>query len=252
MRRYLLLLAALFIPCTAKGWSLGEFVSCNAMNPQPAITIKSSYGKLIHDLSQSPETVASIGSQSPVLQENGLLAAGVAYVQASSSIRINKSVLKKLDEDYSCLMPEEIEVFVGYKNPVVYVSNKYDKQSCEFSLIIRHEQVHQRINKLTLDYYLPLIDKAVRNAIYEVKAVKVRTNDSSDIDRGVQELYQFYRSRLDPILDEFKNTRNNEQAKLDNMNSYQHDWTICKRYKEKMEIEERVKRLKAELDAEKK
>lgn len=248
--KYILFLGALFFPNFASAYSLGEFISCNAMTPQPAITMKYSYGKLIHDLSQSPQFVANLGKNSPVLKENGLLSSGIAYSQANTNIAIKQVILKRLDDNYSCLMPEEIEVFVGYKDPVVYVSNKYDKQSCEFSQIIRHEQVHQRINKLTLDYFLPLIDKAIRNAILEVKAVKVMTNNRNDIDQGYKDLFTFYRSRLDPILDEFFKARDNEQKKLDNINSYQHDWSICKRYKEKVAIDEKVKKLEAEMAAE--
>ena len=234
-------LAAFFASFNAHAWSLGEFVSCNDINPQPAVIFKSSYGKLIHDISQSPEFVNNLGKNSPVIQENGLLTAGVAPITTSTSFHIKKAILKRLDNEYSCIMPEEIEIFIGYKNPLIYVSNKYDTKSCEFSQIIRHEQVHQRINKLTLEYYLPILDKTLRKAIDEVKAVKIRTNDEADKKRGFEELYSYYHSRIDPILNEFKQARDNEQKKLDNLNSYQHDWSICTRYKERVEIEEKLK-----------
>lgn len=234
-------LAAFLTPLNAYAWSFGEFVSCNDINPEPAVIFKSSYGKLIHDISQTSEFVHNLGKNSPIIQENGLFTAGVAPITTSTSFHITKAVLKRLDSEYSCIMPEEIEIFIGYKNPLIYVANKYDPKSCEFSQIIRHEQVHQRINKLTLEYYLPILDKTLRKAVDEVKAVKIRTNDEADKKRGYEELYSYYHSRLDPILDEFKKARDNEQKKLDNMNSYQHDWSICKRYNERVEIEKRLK-----------
>ncbi len=243
-------LAVLLTPLSANAWSLGEFMSCNDINPQPAVIFKSSYGKLIHDISQTPEFVINLGKDSPIIKENGLLTAGVAPITTVTSFRINKAILKRLDNDYSCIMPEEIEIFIGYKNPLIYVSNKYDPQSCEFSQIIRHEQVHQRINKLTLEYYLPLLNKTLRNAIDEVKAVKIRTNDETDKQRGFKDLYAYYHSRIDPILNEFKKARDNEQKKLDNMNSYEHDWSICKRYKERVEIEEKLKQYHTPADEE--
>ncbi len=235
------LATVLVIPFKTQAWSLGEFISCNDLNPQPAVIFKSSYGKLIHDISQTQEFIHNFGKNNPIIKENGLLTAGIAPITTSTHFHIKKAVLKRLDSTYSCIMPEEIEIFIGYKNPLVYVANKYDPKSCEFSQIIRHEQVHQRINKLTLEYYLPILDKTLRKAIEEVKAVKILTNNEADKKRGFDELYAYYHSRLDPILDEFEKARDNEQKKLDNMNSYQHDWSICKRYKERVEIEERLK-----------
>ena len=60
MKRWLLPSAAFCWVCgggCAGAWSYGESISCDAINPMPKITFKSSYGKLVHDLSQPLSTV---------------------------------------------------------------------------------------------------------------------------------------------------------------------------------------------------
>ena len=68
------------------------------------------------------------------------------------------------------------------------MAKEYIDDLCKFSVVIRPEQVHQRINKLALDYFLPLADKALRNAIADVKGIKVPSPEQSQ--QGVEMLYK--------------------------------------------------------------
>lgn len=215
---------------TAKAFSYGEFISCNDINPRPAITFTSSYGKLYHILSASTEQINQIAELKPEYKEKGMFAEGLATAPIQMHLQIGTSYLQRLDDEYSCLMPQEVKIFVGYRKPEIYVSNTHDYQSCRFSVIIRHEQTHQRINKLTLEYYLPLIDKAIRNAVYEVRAVKVRTNDKASLDQGWEELYSHYIARLTPIVEELIRAREREHQKLDNLRNYKMEWDLCDKY----------------------
>ena len=226
------IIAALY-STNARAWSYGEFVSCDAINPRPRIIFKTSYGKLIHDLSTSTAGINAIASRSNnAAHENGLLAAGIAVVSTGYSINIRKGTAQVLDENAVCVLPEEIEIFIGYKNPLIYVSNEYPQQSCEFSHIIRHEQTHQRINKLTLEYFLPLLDETIREAVTDVRAVKVANTDAATIQEGLKLLNAYYIARLTPILEEFEKARLVEQLKLDNMTNYRNEWKVCKDFYE--------------------
>lgn len=126
-------------------------------------------GKLVHDLSQPLSTV---NQNAHAQKEPGWLTVGYATRSLSSSIWV-KAKVKKIDDYTTCVLPDEVEVFLGYQKPMIYVAKEYKDDLCKFSVVIRHEQVHQRINKLALDYFLPLADKALRNAIADVKGIKV-------------------------------------------------------------------------------
>lgn len=213
----------------AVAWSYGEFVSCDAINPKPKITFLTSYGLLIHDLSTPQREIERISGGA----EKGFYVVGLATLTPKYQIHIKDIYVKTLDQNHTCLLPSEIEIKFGYNDPLIYVSKEIDRNSCKFSQVIRHEQVHQRINILTLEYFLPLIDETIRNAINEVRAVKISGNGQAEINDGIQRLYKYYTARLQPIIDEFQRARENEQRKLDNITNYTIESELCREFERK-------------------
>lgn len=235
MKKIFTIAALSFALCSfdVQAWNYGEFISCDAINPQPRVIFKSSFGKLIHDLSTPLATINALASKdNSAPKEKGLLVAGLAIAPTQSSIRFNEAYVKKLDENAACLLPAEIEIFVGYKEPLIYVANEFDTRSCTFSVLIRHEQVHQRINKLTLEYFLPLLDEAIREAVTDVRAIKIPNTSDAAIQDGFKQLSGLYSARLNPIIEEFVKVRAVEQNKLDNMTHYKMEWDLCKKFEE--------------------
>lgn len=51
---------------------------------------------------------------------------------------------------------------------------------------------------------MPIFDKALRKAIYDVRAVKVYTKDNNNFKKGLSKLNEYYYARLTPILEEFE------------------------------------------------
>lgn len=218
----------------AFAWSYGDFVSCDALNPRPVVTFKTSYGQLFHDFSKSKDEITGISKSLSADNEKASIV-GLAALNYSRYIWLKKVKIRKIGANTYCVLPEEIEIMFGYKEPVVYVSNQYDKQSCEFSMVIRHEQVHQRINKLTLEHYLPIMDEALREAIAQVRAIKVSDKSDERIKQGMEVLKNHYYARMDSIFEQFKIAREAEQQKLDNQTNYTSEWDLCKRGNAKKE-----------------
>lgn len=216
----------LFFAAKASAWSYGEFVSCDAINPKPKITFLTSYGQLIHDLSTPQREIERIAGGA----EKGFFVVGLATLKPQYQIWIKDVYVKTLDQNHACLLPSEIEIKFGYNDPLIYVSKEIDRNSCKFSQVIRHEQVHQRINILTLEYFLPLIDETIRNAISEVRAIKVSGTGDAEIRAGIDRLYEYYTARLKPIIDEFHKARENEQRKLDNIVNYTMESELCREF----------------------
>lgn len=216
----------LFFAAKASAWSYGEFVSCDAINPKPKITFLTSYGQLIHDLSTPQREIERMAGGA----EKGFFVVGLATLKPQYQIWIKDVYVKTLDQNHACLLPSEIEIKFGYNDPLIYVSKEIDRNSCKFSQVIRHEQVHQRINILTLEYFLPLIDETIRNAISEVRAIKVSGTGDAEIRAGIDRLYEYYTARLKPIIDEFHKARENEQRKLDNIVNYTMESELCREF----------------------
>ncbi len=227
---------------SAYAWSYGEFISCDAINPMPKITFTTSYGKLVHDLSQP---LSVINSQHLAQAEPGWLTVGYATRSLQYSIWVKNATVKKIDDNTTCVMANDIEVFLGYQQPMIYVAKEAQEDLCKFSVVIRHEQVHQRINKLALDYFLPLADEAIRKAIADVRAVKVSSPQEGQ--EAMIVLSKYYRARLMPILEEMVKAVDAEHAKLDSLTSYKMQWNMCDKFRERQRREELLKELEDKI-----
>ena len=183
----------------ADAWSYGEFISCNALNPMPAVTFKTSYGQLVHDFNLSTDEITAKASGA----EKGFFVDGLARVGTRSSFRLRRYTVRRLDAGATCVLPAEVEFFFGFKEPEIYVSKDLDKDSCRFSVVIRHEQVHQRINKLS---------------------------SPEQGEDGAEELMKYYQARLGPLITTFEKVLEKEQDKLDNLTNYQMEWELCRKY----------------------
>lgn len=212
----------------SKAWTYGEFISCDALNPRPIITFKTSYGQLVHDFSTPQKEIQSKSTHTP---EKGFFTTGLATVKVPSQIWLKSVQIRKLDENNTCVMPKEIEVTFSYEDPVIYVSSEFDYNSCQFSQILRHEQTHQRINKLTLEYFLPLIHKTLKKTIREVRSIKVPS--PAHAQEGMKLLQKYYRIKLTPIIEEYEKARKNEQKKLDNLTNYTMESELCHEFNRK-------------------
>ena len=71
MKRFLPIFFFVFatIGQTEAAWDAGSFFSCNAINPKPEVIIKSSYGRLVHDLSKSKAEINAIHNKNPHVKE---------------------------------------------------------------------------------------------------------------------------------------------------------------------------------------
>ena len=211
-----------------QAWSYGEFISCSGINRNIDITFKTSYGQLVHDINTPQKKIGSLMTKTP---EKGFFTSGLATLKIKKYIHIKKAAVIPLDENATCVMPREIEITFGYTEPTIYVANEYDIKSCDFSQILRHEQTHQRINKLTLDYFLPLIYETTKKTILDVRAIKVPS--PKDAKKGLELLHKYYTVKMDAIIKEFEKEREKEQKKLDNRINYTFESNLCLKFNEK-------------------
>lgn len=223
-------LVGLFLLYSGSSWAAGygRFVSCNAMNPTPEIIFKTSYGKLKYDFSLNKEQLTQKSNLRSRQPEPGVYSAGFAPVTFAWNIFVKEAEVKYLDDNNFCVLPTKVEAYLGIQNPAVYVINDIPRNSCRFSLVLRHEQVHQWINKLTLEYFLPIYFKEVQNAVREVRAVKVQSREQAT--DGMKKLTDYYQARMEPIFEEFRNAVDAEQDKLDNWVNYNAEDKLCKEY----------------------
>ena len=198
-----------------------KVAACDSLNPNPHIIFKTSYGQLIHDIS-TPQAQIQAMAHRP---EKGILVDGLATANTHGSIKITRAHGVKLDDNNYCIIPDEIEIYFGYTNPTIYVAKEYPIDSCRFSLIIRHEQTHQRINILTMQYFLPIIRNAAERIIHQARSIKV--SSPAEDRQALTMLQNYYLFKLMPLVERFNQAREQEHQKLDNQTNYAMESDIC-------------------------
>lgn len=230
-----ILLVIFFSAVDVQAFSYGKFVSCNSINPMPEIVFKYSYGQLGYDFSKTADELTAAASGE--FSEKGIFkAGGLATRPFQWYIKFNKGQVKYIAKDVYCVFPEEMEVFIGYQNPQILLAKEFVNNKFMYAMILRHEQTHQWINKLTLEYFLPLFYKRIVVAAKEVRAVKVYSSSQENLQAGYNEIHDYYMARLKPVVEEFQKILQEEQKKLDNTVNYGEEHQLYRDYLEKKKI----------------
>ncbi len=197
---------------------------CSQIQTIPSIEFSTSYGKLRYDTTKNNQQITAI-AKTYGISEKGLFAAGLATINVNFEVSIN-TLGKIYGENNICVIPTNINIYIGYSDPVIYISKNLAKNSCKYNVVLRHEQTHHQINKNALEYFLPLFHDAIKKIITSVKPINVNT--AEEIDLATTELTQTYNRKISPLIEVFKNELLIEQSKLDNHENYQHEEEICK------------------------
>ncbi len=189
----------------------------------PTIELSTSYGNLKYDHSKNNQQITDIAAKHGI-SEKGLFASGLATTNVSWEIAVN--TIGKIYTNYDiCVVPTSIKVFIGFSDPTIYISNQIIKDSCEYNVVLRHEQTHQQINKAALDYFLPMFHRALKQIVKTISPEHISV--LTEIDNSTTRLTQKYNSKLAPLIEAFKQELLTEQSKLDNHKNYNFEQNIC-------------------------
>lgn len=192
---------------------------CLKYVPKPTVSISTSYGDLQYDHSKSRRHLTALRSSEN--RVNGLST-------FEHAININAKIRKEtIPTGITCVYPKEVNLHFGAgENPIIYIARDYEKGTCMYNVILRHEQTHQQINQSVLEYYLPEVqDKfidVVKNNVIASRSYNI------NITTAREELQKRYLEVLNPILEDVKTKTAAEQAKLDSDENYDYENSICR------------------------
>ena len=197
---------------------------CDKYKTDSKIEFSTSYGKLTYDYSKNQREITELARKNKRL-EKGLFAAGLSTIQVVWEINLN-TIAEIIDNNKICIIPTSIEIFIGYKDPIIYLANNLTPNTCHYNVVLRHEQTHQQINKTTLEYFLPYFYKAAKKI---AKQIPLKETDSpSEINTVTQQLSYEYTQKFAPTIKTFKQQLLTEQSKLDNEENYSHEADLCR------------------------
>ncbi len=217
MKKIFFILIFLIFPTLAFG-------ACPKITSAPKIELYTSYGKLRYDFSQNNKEITKLAERQGII-EKGLFASGLSTINVNMDITL-KTVGDIIGKYDFCVYPTAIKLSVYFSDPTIYISKQLIPNSCEYNVVLRHEQTHQQINKAALDYFLPLFDEAAKKIALSIKPINVKS--LSEIDKASAELTEEYNKKFSPLLEFFKQELLKEQLKLDNQANYQHENILCR------------------------
>lgn len=121
-----------------------------------------------------------------------------------------------------CVGLKDVEMILGYGRITVYVDRRYRPGSCEYAVILEHEQQHVQNFKSNLANYIPQIRSRLED---EVRRLTPRTAGSvkSGADRFVREL----RQRMAPLLNQMQSDMSRGDRLIDTPESYRASQARC-------------------------
>lgn len=190
---------------------------------KPQLNFRSSYGELTYNHDYDQENL-DILSEQGITKEEGMFTAGLSLLDVDWSVSLN-TITREVGE-HTCVIPASLDVFVGYRNPVIYISSDIEEGTCEYKLIKRHEQQHQQINVSVLEHYLPTIKKAFED---ELSVLKARVIDGEKTSDDItDEMNSDYVFAVRPTVNRFQITLQLEHKHLDTRENYEYESNLCK------------------------
>lgn len=190
---------------------------------KPLLRLRSSYGKLSYNYDYDRDNLDIMAARNQ-LAEEGMFTAGLSLVDVDWSVSLN--TVSRSVGDHICVIPASVDVFIGYRNPVIYISNDLEQGSCPYQVVLRHERQHQQVNIAVLDYYLPVLKKGFAAELPVLKARALK--EGEDTDSVTDDMNAEYAEAVRPLINRFQITLQLEQQRLDNRENYQYESRLCR------------------------
>ena len=199
----------------------------------PEVVITTSYGKLRYDHENSRKTINRLYLNNNRIKgkaKTKTLSTGLTNGLSNFEykININSKVQKKtIPSGITCVYPTFVNLYFGVgEDPVIYIAREYDKGTCMYKLVLRHEQTHQQIAQSVMESYLPVVKErfveVVKNNVIASRSYNINISTATDMLKSI------YAEVLNDLLLEIEEKTNIEQSKLDNAENYEYETAICR------------------------
>ncbi len=127
-----------------------------------------------------------------------------------------------------CVWVESLGLDFSYHRMDVYISNQYAEGSCQYNVILGHENQHVAINKRTLQKYYSMM----RKALWKARSIPTKANPLSvgSLNQGKAIIAARINGIVNPIYARFKKAVMVENAKIDTMANYRRTQAKCKNW----------------------
>lgn len=202
-------------------WAKNGWPTCPEDGRRVDVLTQNSMGELRYHHGKSSQQLASIRGNvgkrlGPLWIPSGLTVADENYHLKTGT------KIYQLGRDRYCAILERAELFIGYRNIDVYISNKYKPGSCEYESIMNHENIHVQIFRDTLYKHSQGIEKAVRKFSNQIGPVYLRSADAA-----ANKLQTLLDAKIRPLFKRMSDDISRQNARIDTKENYRREQAMC-------------------------
>ncbi|PHR04161.1 MAG: hypothetical protein COB29_12730 [Sulfitobacter sp.] len=149
---------------------------------------------------------------------------GLTHGPAGAHVKLSYNEKKVTDKSY-CVYIKKAVLGFGFQKMLVYVSRQYAKNSCRYGVILDHEYEHVKRSNDVLTRFIPPLEKL--NDF--VKTTPIR--NGVDNEAIQQNLLDEFLVKIREIVSKFDHELSVENGKLDTIERYRYETTLCPKSK---------------------
>ncbi len=210
-----------FLAGGEKAWAKNGWPQCPENGAGIEIYMESSQGQLRYheglNSTQLSKMRGNVGRRmGPMWVPTGLTVADENY-----HLKTNTKIYQ-LGHGRYCAVLESAQLFIGYKNIDVYISNKYKRNSCEYNSILNHENIHVQIFRDTLFKHSSGIEKTIRRQAPRIGPVYLRSADAA-----ASKLQRLLDAKIKPLFKRMSADISRKNARIDTKANYRREQAMC-------------------------
>lgn len=215
--------ALFFTPFHARALDL-----CEQIYSKPKVELKIDKGKVIYNHKKTGKEIKNI------FVSKGGVDAGLSYhtggLTSANFITSTNIGIKTAFTPHGegCVVMSDITYSIGYKELVVYVDKKYSKHSCEYDVVLKHENMHVKIFQTSLDYYSKYFADALNKAVSYIRPVSIK--NEQDINVVLAAINKKINKEMAPMMNFYNQARDTQNQKLDTKENYEYTQSLCKNW----------------------
>jgi hypothetical protein len=124
-----------------------------------------------------------------------------------------------------CVYLRAVDVQFGYRSMEVYIASEYKPQSCEYRVILDHENQHVAINRGGIREYAPRLRQELERQLGLLKP-RFTADAQTSADRKLNDLHD----AVGPLLDGMERALSQRNAAIDSAVNYAAIADMCKNW----------------------
>ena len=124
----------------------------------------------------------------------------------------------------ACLAVDKVDYVITY-TPLVYVASDYKKLGCSYSVTLAHEKRHVNTDKRVIDQFIPDMKNEIQRLVKKMPAQG--PYPAAQVQAQQQRILAEVSAVTQPYMDQLIAKRRVEQAKIDTIENYMKETSLC-------------------------